>query len=337
MSLPKKIIAAGFFGIMICVYATTAWSGESIPQALPEIDKVKLKFDANSLTLLNVILGLIMFGIALDLRVQDFKDVIKRPKAPLIGLFAQLILLPAFTFLLAYIWMPGASIALGMIMISSCPGGNTSNFITHMAGGNTSLSISMTAVCNAVIIVMLPANFAFWGAMHPQASQILKTVELDPFKMLFTISVLLALPLALGMLTAHYAPNIAERARKPFKIFSVLFFAAFVVIAFSKNFQFFIKFISVIFFIVLVHNTLAYGIGYLTGWLGKLPARDRRAIAIEVGIQNTGLGLILTFSFFDGLGGMAMMLGWWGIWHFFSGFTLATIWNRIELPGEAEA
>jgi BASS family bile acid:Na+ symporter len=294
------------------------------------MDQVKLRFDPSGLMLLNIILGLIMFGIALDLKVSDFKRVFKAPKSIIVGLTAQLLLLPALTFLLTMVLQPAPSIALGMMMVAACPGGNISNFITHLSKGNTSLSISMTAVVSVGALFATPLNISLWGSLNPATAKILRQVNLDPVQLLLIVFILLGLPLVLGMVVAAKFPAFAEKARKPFKIASIVVFTAFIVIALQKNFDHFIKYIAVIAGIVLLHNALAFTLGYGTAWLARLEESDRRAVTIEVGIQNSGLGLILIFNFFDGLGGMAMIAAWWGVWHICAGLTLSSFWSRRE-------
>lgn len=305
-------------------------------QMFASVDAVKLNFNPAGLFLLNVILGLVMFGIALDLRMEDFRRVFRMPKAVVAGLTTQLLLLPAFTYLLTFVLKPQPSIALGMILVSACPGGNISNFITHLSKGNTSLSISMTAFCNVFALFTTPFHIAFWGGMHPQTKGILRAVSMEPLAMLRIMLTLMIVPLVVGMLVAAYKPTWAKRLRNPFKIFSIVAFVAFIVVAMQKNFGFFLKFIGVVFFIVLVHNAMAFALGYATGLVAGLKGRDRRALSVEVGIQNSGLGLILIFNFFDGLGGMAIVAAWWGVWHIIVGLSLAGVWSRFP-PKDAEA
>ena len=295
------------------------------------VDTVKLNFDQAGLLVLNIILGLVMFGIALDLRMDDFRRVFRMPRAIIAGLTTQLLLLPALTYLLTLIIKPQPSIALGMILVSACPGGNISNFITHLSKGNTSLSISMTAFCNVFALFTTPFHIAFWGGMNPDTQGILKVVEMSPWSMFKIMLILMIVPLIVGMLVATYKPKWAERLRGPFKIFSIVAFVVFIIVAMQKNFDFFLKFISVVFFIVAIHNALAFLLGYTTGLVAGLKGRDRRALSIEVGIQNSGLGLVLIFTFFDGLGGMAIIAAWWGVWHIIVGLTLASFWSMIPI------
>lgn len=293
------------------------------------IDRVELRFDAGSLGLLNVILGLVMFGVALDLRVEDFRRALRSPKGPVVGVIAQFVVLPAVTFGLTLLLRPPPSVALGMILVASCPGGNISNFITHLSRGDTALSVTMTAVSTVAAVVMTPLNITFWGGLNSATAAVLTEVHIDFFEMLGTVGTLLGVPLLLGMLIGAKLPKVAGHLRKPFKFLSLAFFAAFVAIAFNKNFDHFLVSIGFIFLPVLIHNGLALSSGYLAGRVAGLRVPERRAVAIEVGIQNSGLGLILIFNFFDGLGGMAVIAAFWGIWHIVAGLTLATAWSRM--------
>ncbi len=303
---------------------------------MSEIDLVRLNFSPQSLWVLNFIIGLVMFGVALDLRAADFRAALATPKPVLLGLIGQFVLLPAFTFLLVLAIRPAPSIALGMMLVASCPGGNISNFLTHYAKGNAALSISMTAVSTAVAIVMTPFNLSLWGGLNPQTNAILKVVALDPLDMLLAVFLLLGLPLVAGMSVAHRFPRLAARMRKPMKIFSLGVFGLFVVGALAANWQYFRDYVGFVVLAVFLHNALALTTGYFAARFAGLAERDRRAVSIEVGIQNSALGLILIFNFFDGLGGMAIVTAWWGVWHIVSGLTVATFWSRRP-PRETRA
>jgi BASS family bile acid:Na+ symporter len=296
-----------------------------------EIDTVQLNFDQSSLLLLNVLIGLMMLGMAMDLDVEDFRRLLRMPKPPAIGLISQFVLLPAFTFLLTLIIRPQPSIALGMILVASCPGGNLSNVMTYLAKGNTPLSVGMTAISTAAAIVMTPINLALWGSLNPDTEPILRQVSLSPLDLFVTIFVILGIPLVLGMAIARRYPTVAERVRGPFKVFSVAVFMGFVLVALANNWEAFVGYVGFVVLAVLVHNALAFVIGNSAARLARLDPRDRRAVTIEVGLQNSALALILTFNFFDGLGGMAVIAAWWGIWHIIAGLVLAGVWSRRPL------
>nr|NJM02011.1 bile acid:sodium symporter family protein [Desulfobacula sp.] len=296
------------------------------------IDQVRLNFNATGITIINAAIGLMMLGVALELKTDDFMRIVRSPKAPLIGLVAQFVLLPAFTFLLVMIIKPHPSIALGMMLVAACPGGNLSNLMTYLSNGNSALSISMTAVSTVVAIFMTPFNLSFWGRLNPDTAAILTQVRLSPVDVFVTVFLILGIPLMIGMTVGHYRPDFVGKVKKPFKIFSLVFFILIVCGALAANFQYFIKYVGIVMLAVFIHNALALNIGYWSGKLARLDERDCRAVCIEVGIQNSALGLVLVFSFFNGLGGMAIVVAWWGVWHIIAGLTAAAIFNLKKLP-----
>ena len=296
------------------------------------IDQVQLHFNPATLAGLNIILGLVMFGIALDLKTADFRIAFQSPKGLVLAIMGHHLVFPAMTYGLIWIIKPVPSIALGMILVSSCPAGHLSNFLTHLSKGNTALSVSASAVSTALAIVMTPLNFNFWGHLHPITHDLMRTISLDPWVMLKDIVILLGLPLLLGMGVSHRYPGFAARAEKPMKRFSMLVFSLFVVGALAANFQHFLQYIQFVVVVVFIHNGLALITGFSLSTLLGLKERDRRAVTFEMGIQNSGLGLILIFNLFNGLGGMAIITAWWGIWHIVSGLALATYWSRRD-PG----
>ncbi len=296
------------------------------------IDEVTLNFNPTTLTILNILIGLIMFGVALDLRVEDFKRIVRDPRGPAIGLVGQFLLFPAVSFVLVGILDPQPSIALGMILVAACPGGNFSNFLTAYARGNAALSISMTAVSTLLAIVMTPFNLQFWGSRTPGAAEILTEVNLDPADLLVTILLILGLPMALGMLTAHRAPRLAERLRRPMRILSLALFFGFILFALLGNWTYFTQYVGAVALLVALQNASALALGYFSARGLRMPEYDARAISIEVGIQNSALGLVIVFTFFDGLGGMAVVAAWWGIWHLVAGLAIGTYWSRRPAP-----
>ena len=301
---------------------------------LAAIDQVRLNFNPQGLFIINAAIGLMMLGVALELKLDDFKRILVAPKAPLIGLAAQFVLLPAFTFLLTLIINPPASIALGMILVAACPGGNLSNIMTYLARGNCAISVSMTAVSTVAAIVMTPLNLALWGSLNPHTAGILRKVSLSPLDVFITVFIILGVPLCIGLLISRLFPALAAKVRKPFKVFSLVFFIGIVAAALAVNWQNFLHYVGLVFIGVLIHNALALNLGYWTGRLCGLPETDNRAVSIEVGIQNSGLGLVLVFNFFNGLGGMAILVAWWGIWHIIAGLAAAFIFSRQPLPAD---
>jgi BASS family bile acid:Na+ symporter len=306
-------------------------AGQRADMDVAAIDQVRLNFNPQGLLVINAAIGLMMLGVALELNLQDFKRIFTSPKAPVIGLAAQFMLLPAFTFLLTLILKPPPSIALGMILVAACPGGNLSNIITYLARGNCAVSVSMTAVSTAAAIFMTPFNLTLWGSLNLHTAQILRKVSLSPIDVFVNIFIILGIPLIVGLIVSHYFPTVVKKLRKPFKLFSLVFFLGIVAAALIANWQHFINYVGLVFFGVLIHNALALNLGFWIGRLLRLDDPDTRAVSIEVGIQNSGLGLVLVFNFFEGLGGMAIIVAWWGIWHIIAGLIAAYIFSRRAL------
>jgi bile acid:Na+ symporter, BASS family len=297
-----------------------------------DIDLVRLNFNPQTLFLLNCVLGFVMFGVSLELKAEDFREAVRTPRALVIGIVAHHIVFPAFTYLLVLLLQPRPSIALGMILVSSCPAGNISNFLTHFARGNTALSVSISTLSTLTAIVMTPLNISFWGGLYGPAQPILRQVAVNPLEMFAHVLLLLGLPLAAGLFVSRRWPRFTGGARVPMKYFSLGFFLLFVLAALGANWQYFVLYVGTVVGVVFLHNASALATGYGIAMVSGLPERDRRAVSIECGIQNSGLGLILIFNFFGGLGGMAVVAAWWGIWHIVAGLSVATFWSRRPPP-----
>lgn len=292
------------------------------------LDQVHLNFNGNNLWVLNICLALLMFGVALDLKVADFKRLMDSPKASIIGLSAQFIVVPFLTFLMVMIVKPQPSVALGMILVAACPGGNISNSITHLAKGNTALAVSITAVGTLLAIVLTPLNFQLYGNLYKPAAEILKSVSVDPWDMIRTVFIVAGIPIIIGMILSHYYSKTALKLSKIMRPLSIVIFASFVVLALANNLSYFLKYIHYVLILVLAQNAMAMVTGFMMARAAGLRFIDQKTLAIETGIHNSGLGLVLIFAFFDGLGGMAFVAAWWGIWHIISGLCLATYWSR---------
>lgn len=301
--------------------------------SLEKLDKIRLNFDAKSLTILNISLAFIMFGVALEIKLRNFKEIVFSPKPILVGVFSQFFLLPLMTFLLVLIIRPTPSVAMGMILVAACPGGNISNFISSLAKGNIELSVTLTAIATIAAIFMTPLNFTFWGSMYSQASDLVMPIKIDPYEMLKTVLILLGFPVLLGISFAYKFPKLTGKITGPFKKMSIVFFMIIIIASLANNFSYFLEYIHLIVLIVLLHNAIALLTGYSIASVFKLKGANRRAISIETGIQNSGLGLVLIFNprLFDGLGGMAFIAAWWGIWHILAGLGIASIWSKKQL------
>ena len=295
---------------------------------MQKLDDVQINFDNNTIWVLNLALALVMFGVALGISLSDFKSLLKQPKPVLIGVLTQFVLLPFATFLFVLLVKPQPSIALGMMMVAACPGGNVSNFMTHLAKGNTALSVSLTAFATFLAMFMTPFNFQFYGNLYEPTAEILKTIQLKPFELVKLVLLILGIPLVLGMIVRHQNEALALKFSKILKPLSIAVFIAIVIIAFSKNMDVFKTYIHHVLFLGISHNVLAIVLGFFIARAFKLSFKNQKTLAIETGIQNSGLGLLLIFTFFSGIGGMAILAAFWGIWHIVSGLLLAWYWSN---------
>lgn len=287
------------------------------------LDGVKLNWSDDTTIALNFAIAFIMFGVALGLTKQNFIDLFKNPKPTLTGIVSQFVLLPLFTFLLVWLINPHPGLALGMILVAACPGGNLSNFFSSIGKANVALSISLTVAASFLAVIFTPLNFEFWGGMLNNTTGLLKKVNISFFEMMETVFFIIALPLVAGVLFREKFPTATEKIKKVIKYISFLILIALTILAFAANYALFLEYYHYIIALVLAHNALALSVGYVFSRIMKLSKADSRSITIETGIQNSALGLVIIFSFFDGHGAMALIAGWWGIWHIISGFAIS--------------
>lgn len=310
------------------------------PEVAKVIDSIDVTLNAGGMNAINIVLAFVMYGVALGIKPTVFVEVFKKPKSVILGVVCQLVLLPLFTFLLALAMGPWISwtMAMGMILVASCPGGNISNFISSLSKANIELSVSLTAISTALAVLTTPFNFWLYGNLYLKYAEVASEVPhlviplLDVFK---TIFILLGIPLVCGVLTTRFLPKFAEKLKKPFQWVSIVFFIVMVVLAFFGNLDAFSKSIKYIFIVVLLHNLVALSTGFTVGSIFRVPRKDRRTLTIETGIQNSGLGLVLLLgtSIFAGLpphGGMLVITAWWGVWHIISGLTVALFFNKSK-------
>jgi len=295
---------------------------------IQNIDEIQINFNADNLWLVNLTLSLVMFGVALDIKMSDFTNLLKSPKPVIIGIISQFFMIPLATLIIIYIIKPFPSVALGMFMVAACPGGNISNFFTKLAKGNAALSVSLTAFASIVSLIMTPLNFAVWGNFYEPTAVLLKKVQLDPLEVANFVLLILGIPLLIGMVVNNYHPHFAGKLSKILKPLSILIFLGFIVGAFAKNIDVFLEHIHYVIYIVIFHNVVLFFVGFYFAKINKLSFVNQKTLSIETGIQNAGLGLLLVFSFFDGLGGMALLVAFWAIWDIFSGMVVAFFWSR---------
>lgn len=289
------------------------------------LDQAQIHFDEGSLWVMNIALGLVMFGIALNLTARDFKQLWLAPKPIIAGLISQFIALPLVTFFLVTWFNPPAGVGLGMIMVAACPGGNVSNFITQLAKGNTALSISLTALATAVAVLMTPLNFTLYASLWTPGSSFMQNVSVDVWSMAVLVGLLLGFPLGMGLWMRHSQPTRAKKLAFWINRGALLFFLGLIIAALLQNKAQIEAYSGLLFGYVFIHQGLAMATGYGMSRLFGLGVSNQKTLIIETGIQNSGLGLMLIFTFFNGLGSMALIAAFWGIWHLISGLLMGLI------------
>jgi BASS family bile acid:Na+ symporter len=305
---------------------------------LKEVDAMRLNFSEGGLLFMNITLAAIMFGVALEIKVDNFRNILNYPKSAILGFASQFFLLPALTFALVIALNPPPTIAMGMILIAACPGGNISNFISSLAKANVALSVSLTAIATLSATILTPLNYAIWGGLYvsyyEKALHLNIPIEIDFWQMAQTVFILLGIPLILGMWVGNRFPAFTKRYLKHIKIGSIVLYLIFIFGALYANLSFMGYILLPIGLLVLLLNAQTLFTGYLVGTIGRVSRADRRSLSIETGIQNSGLALILIFNpkLFDGNGGMAFMAAWWGIWQMVTGLLLAFILAKIKIP-----
>ena len=292
--------------------------------------EIALNFSPASLRVLNFCIAFIMFGVALSLAPKHFRVLLRQPGSILTGIVSQWIVLPLVTYLLVWVLKPAPGIALGMFLIAACPGGNVSNYFSLIGKGNVALSVSLTAFSTLASVVATPFVFRFWGNLYGPTADLIQQIDISFMDILVQILLILTVPVILGLLFAKTFPELTERIAPPIRHLSFLMLLAFIAVAFYANATQFVLYIHMVFGLVLLHNASALISGYLLARTTGQSVETCRSISIETGIQNSGLGLILIFTFFAGYGEMALVAAWWGIWHIVAGAAVSQLFSRQE-------
>jgi len=274
-------------------------------------------------------LAMMMFSVALGLRPAHFAAIKDRPRAYVAGVVAQLLALPLLTVVLVHLLNPLPSIALGMILVACCPGGNVSNMLVLLVNGNTALSVSLTATSSLAAAFITPVSILFWSSLYVPTANLLTEIEFDAVSFLIQTSIILALPLLLGMLLLKLNPQLAQTIRKPLVMLSTAALFGIIIVASVRYWEMFVLLGAMIIGIVALHNASAFLLGYFSARLASASMSERRTLTFEVGIQNSGLGIVILLTQMGGLGGTAAIAGLWGVWHILAGLVLVVIFRKL--------
>ncbi len=279
---------------------------------------------------ITLVLATMVFSIALELRLEDFRRVAQTPRAVIAGLIPQFILLPVCTWLATLALDLPPNVEAAMILVAACPGGSLSNVITHLGRGNTALSVSVSAVASVIALVATPFNFAWMVAANPATAGWLRTLEVDASDIWKSLLLMLAVPMSLGMLVAYRLPGLAERIKGGLAKFSLVALFAFIVAGLARERSALTLALLSTLGLVVAHNASGLLLGWLTSHALRLSTPDRRAVMIEGGMQNAGLALGIIALQFNNDFGMVTIAGLWGIWHIVSGLLCAFTWRRLD-------
>jgi len=280
---------------------------------------------------LSLVLVAMVFSVALELRLQDFQRVLETPRAIVAGLIPQFLLLPIASWLATLVLDLPADIEAAMLLVAACPGGSLSNVVTHLGGGDTALSVSLSAVAGVAALVLTPFNFSWTIATNPATADWLRELAIAPSEIAFSLLVLLAAPMLAGIALAHRAPTLAAHLRKPLGRASLVALFAFIVVGLYRDRALLDASLLPLLAIVIVQNGAGLLLGNLCARTFRLPTRARRAIVIEAGMQNSGLALGIIALQFGGDLGMVVIASLRGIWHIVTGLSLAFLWRRHDV------
>ena len=267
------------------------------------------------------LLGIVMLGMGLTLTFKDFGEVTRNPKAVIVGVVAQFVVMPSLAFILAKLFQLPPDLAIGVILVGACPGGTSSNVMTYLARGNTALSVACTTISTLLAPVLTPAVFYLFASQW---------LDMNASAMFISVLQMVLLPIFIGLVIRTIFKQKIEQFSQTMPLISVIAIVLIVtaVVAVSKD-----RIIEsglLIFGVIVLHNGLGYLIGYLVSRLLKLPMADSKAVAIEVGMQNSGLGAALAAVHFKANPLIAVPSAVFSFWHNISGPILAMIFNRIQ-------
>ena len=295
------------------------------------LDSLRIVLDPFGQAGVALALVLVMFSVALGLRVDDFTFLRDKPLLFAGGVLSQVVILPLVTFLLILALRPAASIALGMIVVACCPGGAVSNLLTYLSRGNVAVSVALTATSSLMAAILTPTSILFWSQAYEPTATLLQTLDVNPLIFIGQTTLLLAVPLVLGMMLAAKAPDVAARIKQRTTVLGVSVLVGVIIYGIVYFFPVLFPALPLLGGIVVLHNALAFATGALAGKaLSRLSAK-RRALTFEIGIQNSGLALVILLSQLKGLGGAAAIAAVWGVWHLIAGGLLAVFFRQLDV------
>ena len=298
------------------------------------LDSLRIVLDPLGQAGVVIALMLVMFGVALGLQVKDFRILASEPSLYAGGVVAQVLVLPLVTFGLIHLISPPPSIALGMIVVACCPGGSVSNLLTYLSRGDVAVSVALTATSSMLAAFLTPVSTLFWAQAYEPTAKLLASLEVSPLLFIGQTTLLLAIPLAAGMIVAVHAPDFAMRIRKRTTLTGAAVLGGTIIYGIVYFYPILWPAVGLLASVTIIHNTIAFATGATIGWVLSRQSAVRRALTFEIGIQNSGLALIILLAQLKGVGGAAAIAAVWGVWHLIAGGLLVigyTYFDRKRL------
>jgi BASS family bile acid:Na+ symporter len=295
------------------------------------IDHATFNFSPQIGLAVAVMVGFLVFAVALDLTWEQFRRVLRQPRAPLVGLIAQYVILPGVAFGVGLLMAGTPSVALGLLLVACCPAGALSNYLTGVARGNVATSVSMTTISTLFSVVVTPVLFATWASLNPETQSLLARIVIDPRRVVLVLLAMLVIPVVAGMLLRARRPATADRMRRWTRRAAGAVFAVVVAVLLLGNIRVLASFAQTALPPVLLTFAVAVALGWgLARATGLMPA-DRRAVTLEVAFQNVALAIGLAVAFFPEMAGVAITAILWGVVHLTVGFAIAAVWMRMPI------
>jgi len=295
------------------------------------LDELRIVLDPAGQIALAMALMLLMLSIALSLRLEHFTALLQRKRDLIGGVTAQVFALPLVTFCIVLLIEPRPSIALGMFVVASCPGGVVSNYFTHLARGNVAFSVSLTATSSAFAAVLTPFLIVVTSQSYQPTATLLRSIDFRPLAFLLQTAVLLMVPLLVGMFIAARTPGFAAVLQRHVARIGALALLIAIAYGSAKFLPLLLPAMPMLVAITMLHNAAAFLTGALTGEMLETDRATRRALVFEIGIQNSGLAIVILLAQFEGLGGAAAIAAVWSLWHLIAGIVVVSLMRRKEI------
>ena len=279
-------------------------------------------------SIVNTLLGIVMFGMGMTLKLADFKVVFTKPKAVITGIVAQFVIMPLLAFVLVFVFQLPAELAVGVILVGACPGGTSSNVMTYLAKGDVALSVGMTACTTVMAPIVTPALVLLLAG---------QTVDVNVVNMFLSIVQVVLVPIAAGFVISYFLPKVSEVGEKVLPLVSVIGISLIIMAVVSANAAKLLTVGPLVILVVMLHNVCGYALGYLAARALGLTKDRRRTLSIEVGMQNSGLATSLATVHFATMPLAAVPGAVFSVWHNISGAVYANMLSRSASDASRKA